>query len=76
MLLTSLVSIELFEFCAHLRTDRYRFAQGTVVPGILQAYSLRMHHHGKLATCKVLEHFVSTTPVACAGKRPAEYPVT
>jgi hypothetical protein len=22
-----------------------------------------MHHHGKLATCKVLEHFVSTTPV-------------
>ncbi len=22
---------------------RYRFAQGTVVPGILQAYSLRMH---------------------------------
>ena len=22
-----------------------------------------MHHHGKLANCKVLEHFVSTTPV-------------
>jgi hypothetical protein len=22
---------------------RYRFAQGTIVPGILQAYSLRMH---------------------------------
>ncbi len=22
-----------------------------------------IHHHGKLATCKVLEHFVSTTPV-------------
>ncbi len=22
-----------------------------------------MHNHGKLATCKVLEHFVSTTPV-------------
>ena len=22
-----------------------------------------IHHHGKLATCKVLEHFVITTPV-------------
>ena len=47
---------------------RDEFTTGNKLKSLLTMKAI--YHHGKLATCKVLEHFASTTPVVEKGDDP------
>ena len=53
--------LEQFKYKHYTLEFRDEFTTGNNPKSLLTMKA--MHHHGKLATCKVLEHFVSTTPV-------------
>ena len=54
--------LEQFKYKPYTLEFRDEFTTGNK-PNSLLIIMKAIYHHGKLATCKVLEHFVSTTPV-------------
>ena len=53
--------LEQFNYKPYTLEFRDEFTTGNKPKSLLKINAI--YHHGKLATCKVLEHFVSTTPV-------------
>ena len=53
--------LEQFKYKPYTLEFRDEFTTGNKLKSLLTMKAI--YHHGKLATCKVLEHFVSTTPV-------------
>ncbi len=54
-------TLEQFKYKPYTLEFRDEFTMGNKPKSLLTMNAI--YHHGKLATCKVLEHFVTTTPV-------------